>query len=174
MFRFLVDNLDQYISLSPYGNQAGVIGALHLGRLAADNSINDTVKQAEKEIIELHAFFEKWFAGEFDDRDAVFDHKFLSRFHPDFVYIPPSGVVISIETLRNAFGTNPNFKIKIEHIKLSAISESHNQVLTGTYEEMQKGAKNSPERNGRISSVVFLRNNTAPNGTSASFSPFST
>mmetsp|Transcript_4335 Transcript_4335/g.5757 ORF Transcript_4335/g.5757 Transcript_4335/m.5757 type:complete len:131 (-) Transcript_4335:543-935(-) len=112
---------------------------------------------AAREVEDLHEFFTAWYSGaeRYDkmdekEKDVAFQN-FTHRFHPDFEYVMPSGKKFSkrmIVNLRQVYGTSPDFKIKIENIKMKHVPFSGGRVISGTYKEFQTGAKNSTTNNG--------------------------
>lgn len=107
------------------------------------------------EIEALHEFFVDWFAG-MPSQDSLRD-LVGTRFHPDFVMIPPSGAVLTLEQvadgLRAAHGKNPEFRIAIRNVRVRFASDD---LVLATYEEWQRNAKASqPPNNARISTALF-------------------
>ena len=102
----------------------------------------------------LHDFISGWFRGEIS-RDT-FDASFTDALHPDFQNVQPSGTVLEkaalVEPIRDAYGTNPEFRITIETPHL--ITECPGHLLMG-YVEFQQGARNSASENRRRSTVLF-------------------
>ena len=121
--------------------------------------------RCEREIVELHQFFEDWFAGKLPDTDAAFA-RFADALHPDFHIIPPNGSVLDraaiLERLRAAHGrtanASPPFVIEVRAVQRRSAVDG-GVVLT--YEEWQ-GAGTPTE--GRTSSVLMRRHDSAPNG----------
>jgi hypothetical protein len=115
-------------------------------------SIETTVK---KEIEDLHRFFVEWFSGVIPV--AGFDAGFYSRFDPDFRLIPPSGSILTLGEIgtgiRNAYGTNPDFRIAIRNIKIHRVLDRY---ILATYEEWQRNAlASTPPDNARVATVLF-------------------
>tara|TARA_R110002096_G_scaffold412118_1_gene612505 strand:+ start:418 stop:858 length:441 start_codon:yes stop_codon:yes gene_type:complete len=109
------------------------------------------------EIEDLHQFFVGWFSGALDTNS--FDEGFLARFDPDFLLIPPAGIILSLEELntgiRNTHNTNPDFRIAIRNVKIQRVLESE---IIATYEEWQRNARAStPPDNGRLATVIFKK-----------------
>lgn len=75
-----------------------------------------------------------------------------------------------LAAMRNARGTNRDFKIVTANRHLSVVPNSNASIVTGTYREMQQGAKNASDighngTNGRISTVLFeIDPSVEPNG----------
>lgn len=109
------------------------------------------------EIEDLHKFFVGWFTGVLDV--SHFDEGFLARFDPDFLLIPPAGIILSLDTLtssiKNTYDTNPDFRIAIRNVKVQRVLG--NEIIA-TYEEWQRNAlASTPPDNGRIATVIFKK-----------------
>ena len=120
-----------------------------------------------KEVIQLHEFFEDWFRGNCNDTDRVFKRRLLSRMDIDFHIILPNGENYYGDqfwpAMREQHGANPDFEISLRNF--SRKLQIGRKTFVVNYEEWQKNAKNSrPANNGRISTAVFVVDNTAPNG----------
>lgn len=107
-----------------------------------------------RDIVDLHDFFTEWFNGT-TDRGQL-DVKLLSRLHPDFVFVPPEGIVMKGEHLagglRQGFGTNKDFRIQIRDVEIRHQMGSH---VLATYTEWQIGASLSKQvNNARFSTVL--------------------
>ena len=59
---------------------------------------DDLASRCEREVVELHVFFEEWFHGRLDDTDAAFA-RFADAMADDMVYIGPAGNALARETL---------------------------------------------------------------------------
>lgn len=109
---------------------------------------------AIEEIIRLHDVISGWFRG--DLPAARFDPDFADALHPGFENIQPSGAVLSradlVDPIRAAHGTNPDFRITIEHPRVIATWPG---LILATYVEYQTGARNSAPMNRRRSTVLF-------------------
>lgn len=118
------------------------------------NEFEDIVRT---EIEDLHNFFVGWFTGTFDINS--FESGFLSRFDPDFLLIPPAGIILALDVLstsiKNTYNTNPDFRIAIRNVKIRRVLE--NEIIA-TYEEWQRNAlASTPPNNGRVATVVFKK-----------------
>ncbi len=118
------------------------------------NEFEDIVRT---EIEDLHKFFVGWFTGTFDINS--FESGFLSRFDPDFLLIPPAGIILALDVLstsiKNTYDTNPDFRIAIRNVKIRRVLE--NEIIA-TYEEWQRNAlASTPPNNGRVATVVFKK-----------------
>ena len=125
-----------------------------------------SVDQVRAEIEAVHAFFVEWFGGHIPADDAVFDKRLLARFDERAQLVQPGGQQLSLAELsagmRRAHGASPDFRIAIRNV---AVEREHGEWILATYEEWQVNAKNSkPPDNGRLSSVLFRRDDAAPGG----------
>ncbi len=111
------------------------------------------------EIEALHRFFVDWFTGAVPAEAVLFERRFLQRFDPSFVLIPPAGTTLSLDALADAIrGTHANnaaFRIQIREVQVRVATAD---LVLATYEEWQKDAKAStPPNNGRAATVLFRR-----------------
>ena len=121
-------------------------------RVQVSTSIQERVRC---EVEDLHEFFTGWFTGRLPEGD--FESKFLARFSPGFVFIPPAGRLLGIEdlsaSLRAGYASNPDFRVQIRSV---AVRRQFDGCVLATYEEWQRNALASiPPDNGRISTVLF-------------------
>lgn len=114
------------------------------------------VDDVRREVEELHVFFTAWFNGTAERSDL--DARFISRIHPDLIFIPPEGTVLQAQHLRagfeQAYGSNPDFRIQIRDVAVRF--EASDQVLA-TYSEWQVGATMSAHPNNARFTSVLLR-----------------
>ena len=115
-------------------------------------SIEERVRQ---EVEDLHQFFYGWFRGEIDRKS--FESKFLPRFAPELVFIPPAGRLYGLfdlsSMIRKGYGSNPDFRVCIRRVEVRFHFEGH---VLATYEEWQRNARASkPADNGRIATALF-------------------
>ncbi len=108
-----------------------------------------------EEVEALHEFFVGWFSGSLPRSE--FEPGFLIRFDPDFVLIPPTGSLVTLEelaaSLRAGYATRPDFRIGIRNVKVRRVTDG--QILA-TYEEWQWNAPAStPAQTARITTAVF-------------------
>ena len=117
------------------------------------------------EVDRLHQFFVAWFSGTADNDPAVLERELLSALGPELRYVLPGGECLARATLAEglgqAHGINPEFRIKIDEVRLTA---SQGSLCVATYREWQRGAKNSAPENGRMSTAVFETDGAAPGG----------
>ena len=115
----------------------------------------------EREIIELHDFFEAWLGGTLSDTSENFA-RFVNVMGASFNIIGPDGSMTAHESLterlRSAHGARPGLKIWIENIHLC---QQHGDLILATYEEWQE---HGGETKARLSSVLFRAKPGAPNG----------
>jgi len=117
-----------------------------------NTNIEDAIRT---EVEALHERFVGWFTGQLPE--AAFETEVLARFDPEFILIPPAGVVLDRdslgEMLHSAHGSNADFRIAIRNVQLR---QKLNGYLLATYEEWQRNALASdPPDNARVASVVF-------------------
>ena len=161
-----------------YRTQVAAFVETHLGQWHAAHPtalppLAERLKMAEREVVELHAFFVRWFRCDFPpgaDTDALFD-AFLDRFDDGFEYVFPGGEKKGkpcLRAMRGALGSNADFRIHTHSHSLRPVPHSGGRVLVGTYKEMQKGARNCGAHNGnngRITTALLLIDRAAqPNG----------
>lgn len=111
------------------------------------------------EIERLHRFLEQWLNGALDWSDEVFEDGIGRRLHPNFINIQPAGIVLSCETIldqiRSGHGRSPDFRIRIRNVQLHQVLDDKDMLLA-TYEEYQRGARNSARPdNARLSTALF-------------------
>ena len=116
---------------------------------------NDLEQACREEIEGLHKFFVGWFSGQLPK--DVFEAQFLARFDPEFLLIPPAGVLLSLDGLAKGvednYATNPDFRIAIRNVTVRRVLGDQ---MLATYEEWQRFALASkPPENARLASVLF-------------------
>jgi len=134
----------------------------------SENTESSNISVFTKEIVELHEFFEEWFAGTCQQDEGYFQKVMGSRFSPAFEIIFASGKRYPknhlLEQLYKGYGHSPGFTIQIRNVQARFLDKIEQFALV-TYEEWGKNAKNAiSTNNGRISSVLFQANAFAPNG----------
>lgn len=115
---------------------------------------------AEKEVVELHQFFEDWFVGVLADDEQSFG-RVADVLAEGFVIVNPAGAVaertLLLEGLRQAHGRQADFRIWIENFRwLGQVGE----MGWGMYEEWQEKAG---VVSGRVSTVLFRQKPDTPN-----------
>ncbi|MEM8975133.1 MAG: hypothetical protein AAGD43_23990 [Pseudomonadota bacterium] len=113
--------------------------------------------EVRREIVDLHVFFTDWFNGKADR--SKLEERFISRLHPDLIFIPPEGTILRAAHLKagfeHSYGANPNFRIQIRDVE---IQHDLGDYILATYSEWQVGAKASKQaNNARLSSVVMAK-----------------
>lgn len=117
----------------------------------------------EREIRELHAFFEAWYNGAVDDTDDGFS-RFGGVMSTDFEIVSPNGGRMDRPTvcrrLRDAHGcaAGASMRIWIEEVTSRQVGANH---WLATYQEWQQET-GRPE--GRLSTALFQMRSSAPNG----------
>ncbi|NOH14262.1 MAG: hypothetical protein HND51_21675 [Chloroflexi bacterium] len=109
-------------------------------------------ERVNREIGELHQFFEDWFLGKLPQTKEAFA-RFSSHMAEDFHIIPPSGAIISREELINNLwnahnNTDAEFKIWVENIQVYV----RPSFIYATYEEWQR---RDGETTVRLSTAIF-------------------
>lgn len=122
-----------------------------------------TLADCEREIIELHGFFQEWLEGSLPATDAVFD-RFLAATAPAFTLISPDGTVAGSDAtaawIRAAHGTRPGVRLWTDEHRLCAAG---NDWALVTYREWQT---NSGATTLRLSTALLLADAAAPTGLS--------
>lgn len=120
-------------------------------------------ERAEKEVTELHAFFEGWFNGTVENTDAVYA-RLTDVLADGFAIISPAGKLTEraelVDGLRAGYspeGTEP-IHIWIEDFQLR---HELGDTVVVTYQEWQQ--RGSTQR-GRLSTAVLHERPGAPNG----------
>ncbi|TVQ54420.1 MAG: DUF4440 domain-containing protein [Phycisphaerales bacterium] len=119
----------------------------------------------EREIIELHEFFQQWYRGELPKTDEAFG-RFSRVMAPDFQIILPGGHVLDrdaiLDHVRKGHGEDRKvaggFTIEIRNVRHRFTA---GKIIVATYEEWHG---DGDESRGRVSSVVFSTDDTKPNG----------
>lgn len=123
-------------------------------------------ERCDKEVVELHQFFQDWFNGVLKNDDDAF-HRFDGVMADDFQIIPPDAATtqreVLVERLRGAHGAwadrgDEPGRIWIENL---SVRRSFGDWAIVTYEEWQ--TVNGDTR-GRLSTVIFGRREDTPNG----------
>lgn len=118
----------------------------------------DIESLVEKEIVELHEFFEGWFSGRLTGNEiSVLD----DVIHDEFVLITPHADQIDKSSLKEIISSNYgkiiDQKIWVENIRIRSIFDG---VILATYNECQK--KNNVET-CRLSSALFKKDPSTRN-----------
>jgi hypothetical protein len=142
-----------------------VLAALALASLAsADERSLD--ERCRAEVVELHQFLEAWSNAELPPTDEAFA-RFGGVLAASFLIIDPDGSMIGrqpiVDAIRGAHGrwrATPG-RIRIENYRLHHAAGG---LALATYEEWHD-LPAAPEKTvGRLSSVLFGPNDSAPNG----------
>jgi hypothetical protein len=119
------------------------------------------LESLQREIEELHHFFQAWFAGAIPQTEEHFA-RVTAVLHPHFTLVGPDGRLNEYATvigwLRGGYGSRPSFRLWTEQI---ALRHEEGELLLATYEE---GQEISGQLNRRHSSALFRRRAEAPNG----------
>lgn len=124
------------------------------------NHQDDLNTRVEREICELHAFFQVWFRGGPEDDDGF--ARFADALAESFVIIAPSGEAFSrtmtLEMVRAGRAGDPDCRIWIQHVEIRHAGE---ETVLATYQEWQE---RGGVTRGRLSSVLFRVDSNAANG----------
>jgi putative acetyltransferase len=108
----------------------------------------------QREIVELHEFFEAWLGGTVPDTDEAYS-RFAGVLDHDFTYLGPDGVLLEraslLGGLRKAHGSQPGLRIEIRNPRLISATAD---LTVAAYEEWQTGDGSS--WSARRSTVVFV------------------
>ena len=122
------------------------------------------MKTAQREIEELHLFFQQWFNGDLEDTDENFQ-RFAGVMAEDFEIITPAGLrVLRAELLlrlRAAHSTQrdsePPLRIWVENVQARPLAP---ELIHATYEEWQE---TGGEVKGRLSTALLRSADGTPN-----------
>jgi hypothetical protein len=122
-------------------------------------------EQCEKEVIELHKFFEQWFKSEIENNDKVFA-RLESALSEEFMLISPTGSVSSreqiISQIRDGYGSRKAdgipYRLWVQNIECRFVEDNLCLVI---YEEWGEVAG---DLNARLSSALFRKNDQSVNG----------
>lgn len=116
-----------------------------------------TIETVTAEIVALHRALAAWLSGAEARDDRVFETSIAGRLAPGFYNIQPAGTVLLrddlLRQLRAGHSKSPGFAIRIRNVALRA--RLADGWLVATYEEYQRGARNSAARNGRLSTALL-------------------
>ena len=117
-------------------------------------------KSIQKEIIELHQFFQGWFNGSISDDEKIFDR--LTRVLTEgFTIITPVGKLVGreklISSLKSAYQSRKGLRIWIENVQ---ILHTFGEITIASYEEWQLIDRTVTVR---LSSATFKFQPGAPN-----------
>lgn len=114
----------------------------------------------EKEVRELHRFFQDWYRGKLDDEAF---RRFPGVMGEGFTIILPDASVLPRETIveavRSQKGSDAEAELWIENVR---VIHSESEFVVATYEEWQ--GREGRDARGRLSTVVFMRDEETPNG----------
>lgn len=120
---------------------------------------NPLIQRAEREIIELHQFFEDYYLGECSVDSITRFSGVLSR---RFLIVDSLSTITNrsqiIESVRKNYAKRSNFRIWIKNVSLRY---HHENLLIASYEEWQSFGDDTTIR---YSTVVFLERSDMPNG----------
>ena len=110
------------------------------------------MENIEKEITELHQFFESWYRGKIENSEQSFS-RMADVLAAEFALVTPDGHVVEREQLldlmRTEYATKPEIRIWVENCRLRF---SDQNVFIAIYEE--HGINNNRERVSLITAVL--------------------
>ncbi len=125
----------------------------------------DIEDRVASEISSLHKDLAHWLSGRVACDPKFFRTAFRNRFHVAFYNVQPAGLVLSrtdlLHGLDSGYGASPNFDICIRNVRVRQVV-SADEFILATYEEYQRGARNSDRpMNARLSTVLFEQQDSA-------------
>ena len=115
----------------------------------------------EREVHELHDFFQAWFCGNIPQTDAQF-RRVKDALGAGFALISPGGQLAErepiLESIYAGYGQRSEMRIWIEKFRLH---HEVGNIVVATYEEWQTI---DGETTARLSTVLFQKKVAAPNG----------
>ena len=106
----------------------------------------------EKEIYELHSFFESWYRGEIQNTDKEFS-RLEGVLAPEFTLITPDGHVVERDQLlalmRAEYATKPDIKIQVENCRLRFADDN---IFVVIYEE--RGVLKERQKTSLITAIL--------------------
>ena len=122
-----------------------------------------TADDVEREIVELHAFFEAWFRGELPATATALE-RFEGVLAADFSIIGPAGLELDragvLELVRGAHGSrsDSDFAIWIDNVRLRDRDERSCLVTYEEWQQLEEGPR------GRVSTALLEVGEGPPNG----------
>ena len=121
-------------------------------------------EQSEKEVIELHKFFEQWFKSEVENKAGVYA-RVEDVLSEEFLLISPTGKVSTrdevITQIKSGYGSRKDdvipYRLWVQNIECRLVENNFCLVI---YEEWGEVAG---ELNARLSSALFRKNDSAIN-----------
>jgi hypothetical protein len=90
------------------------------------------MENIEKEISDLHTFFESWYRGEIENVERSFG-RLADVLAPEFALITPDGKVIErklmLDLMRAEFASKPEIKIWVENCRLRFFDQNVSVVI---------------------------------------------
>lgn len=134
-------------------------GASFAEKKGFEMGAQDLAERGEREITELHQFFQDWYRGS----EAADFQRFDQVLAEGFSIILPDGRILEraviVDAVRGQHDSDSQAELEIRNVRLHKI---HRNTAIFTYEEWQGRQGRSPR--GRLSTVVFAGDQQAPNG----------
>ena len=119
---------------------------------------NDDRDAIAAEITRLHDFLSRWYNGNVDNTDEIFNAHCSDHLSADFLNVQPGGArltrAVFNAVIKGGYGANPDFKTHIRNVEIRLQLEAGRFWLV-TYEEYQRGAKSSAPLNARFSTLLI-------------------
>jgi hypothetical protein len=117
--------------------------------------------RCEKEIVDLHQFFQDWFTGTLPATEENFE-RVVGVLNDDFVLIGPDGKLTELrpllEWLRHGHGARPVMRLWVKNVHLRW---QQGEIGLATYEEWQETDRGPT---ARLSTALFQEKPGTPNG----------
>lgn len=119
--------------------------------------------QIEKEIVDLHQFFQDWMTGTIEQNRENFN-RVTETIGKGFYLVTPSGELIQrmqiLDSIYKGSRSRADFRMWIENTK---IRHTLGDVTVATYEEWQEWTATA-KITARLTTVVFTQSSNAVNG----------
>ncbi len=121
------------------------------------------MENVEQEIMRFHVFFVDWMTGALAQTDDNFA-QFADSLSDNFYIVSPAGQVSQrdalIKDVYTVYNQRQNFRIWIENVE---VRHTFGDIIVATYEEWRE-TKGDDKPNALVSSVIFSRDQSKPNG----------
>lgn len=133
---------------------------------AASGEDRSLDERCHAEVVELHQFLEAWSNAELPATDEAFA-RFGDVIAPSFLIVDPDGSMVGRQPIVDAIlGAHGRWRAQPGRIRIENYRLHHaaGGLALATYEEWHDFPASPGESVGRISSVLFGPNGSAPNG----------
>lgn len=101
--------------------------------------------KVKKEVVNLHRFFQDWFSGKVENSQKLFNSNVRDHFDAAFEFVTKSGAHFNktktVAMLKNAYGYDPKFKIKVSLKSLRKV-EKYTYLVVFEERQIDEGKKN--------------------------------